>query len=413
MRVLLRGPYESDGRVLRRVGDPVSAQVVATFTVAGATASGGGLLLGHACPPNDQRTFCHLAAPVQLSFTTGTRAGRVLEGAFSVTLDAGEQAWSLVLYYADRLYLEPATLESVEGSYVEQFSEVAPGEQMVATVDANGRLFFQSAVSGCVGNGALAPHLGGAYNVYDISLTIENCGAEYGSLERCLRRARDAQRLPEQFLLHVSIPITVTGFCLAIDTPGSATPGRHGVVGSSAVIAIPAPAAPPLYSLMLGLASIAASGCDGDQIGEPVALTGLEVTGAKTSLTPPFDPTVYRYSVVADDSPDDVTFTPSAALPVVISVDGAITPSDTPRSVATLAAGDVITIEVQARSRNAPKPTVYEIVYLPPDFPQLIVTTLTPEASPEPLYVNLNGPRSFYVAILDNHGVPLFYRAGR
>ena len=120
---------------------------------------------------------------------------------------------------------------------------------------------------------------------------------------------------------------------------------------------------------------------------------------------------MFRYSVVADDSPEDVTFTPSAALPVVISVDGAITPSDTPRSVSTLAAGDVITIEVQARSRNAPKPTVYEIVYLPPDFPQLIVTTLTPEASPEPLYVNLNGPRSFYVAIVDNHGVPLFYRA--
>ena len=171
------------------------------------------------------------------------------------------------------------------------------------------------------------------------------------------------------------------------------------------------PAWPALYSLVLGLASLAVAGCDGDQIGEPVALTGLEVTGARTPLTPPFDPTVFRYSVVADDSPDDVTFTPSAALPVVISVDGAITPSDTPRSVATLAAGDVITIEVQARSRNAPKPTVYEIVYLPPDFPQLTVTTLTPEASPEPLYVNLNGPRSFYVAILDNHGVPLFYRA--
>ena len=135
LRMFLRGPYESDGRVLRRVGDPVSAQVVATFTVAGATALGGGLLLGHACPPNDQRTFCHLAAPVQLSFTTGTRAGR-LEGAFSVTLDAGEQAWSLVLYWADRLYLEPATLESVEGSYVEQFSEVAPEEEMVATVDS-------------------------------------------------------------------------------------------------------------------------------------------------------------------------------------------------------------------------------------------------------------------------------------
>ena len=200
--MFLRGPYESDGRALRRVGDPVSAQVVATFTVAGATASGGGLLLGHACPPNDQRTFCHLAAPVQLSFTTGTRAGR-LEGAFSVTLDAGEQAWSLVLYGADRLYLEPATLESVEGSYVEQFSEVAPEEEMVATVDANGRLFFQSAVSGCVGNGSLAPHLGGALQRLRRIAHDRKLRRGVRPLERCLRRPRDAQRLAEQFLLQL------------------------------------------------------------------------------------------------------------------------------------------------------------------------------------------------------------------
>jgi len=40
-------------------------------------------------------------------------------------------------------------------------------------------LFFQSASSGCTGNGQLRPHLDGAVNVYDVSLTVSGCNAPY------------------------------------------------------------------------------------------------------------------------------------------------------------------------------------------------------------------------------------------
>lgn len=164
------------------------------------------------------------------------------------------------------------------------------------------------------------------------------------------------------------------------------------------------------------LLAVAPCGCgveDGDgrdDVDRSAALVALEVSGAATPLNPPFDPLVHRYSVVADDSPEDLSLEASAPRSYLISVDGAITASDIPVSLATLQHGRVVTIEVHTRLRDSSEPAVYEVVYLPPDFPQLIVTTHTPEVSTDPLYVNLNGSRAFYVAILDNHGVPFFYR---
>ena len=50
------------------------------------------------------------------------------------------------------------------------------------SIDLAGKLSFQSAHSGCIGNGTLAPHLDGKFNVYDVALTIENCNATYAYL---------------------------------------------------------------------------------------------------------------------------------------------------------------------------------------------------------------------------------------
>ena len=49
-------------------------------------------------------------------------------------------------------------------------------------IDSSGRLFFQSANSGCVGNGALVPHLSGAADTYDVTLMMENCNGAYAYL---------------------------------------------------------------------------------------------------------------------------------------------------------------------------------------------------------------------------------------
>jgi len=76
-------------------------------------------------------------------------------------------------------YDTPATLAFSEGVYDGSYpyNGGAGPSDIVLTVDAAGAVFFQSAATGCVGNGTLSPHLDGAYNVYDVEITIASCGA--------------------------------------------------------------------------------------------------------------------------------------------------------------------------------------------------------------------------------------------
>src|SRR5690606_19455032 len=67
-----------------------------------------------------------------------------------------------------------------------------------------------------------------------------------------------------------------------------------------------------------------------------------------------------------------------------------------------------LTIEV----RNEPgEARTYTVVYLPAHFPKLVVTVDETTASRDPLYVNLTQlGTAYFIAKLDNAGVPLFYR---
>jgi hypothetical protein len=56
----------------------------------------------------------------------------------------------------------------------------AQAGDVMTTIDGAGQLFFQGPVSGCVGNGALTPH--GELQVFDVSLSIENCAGAYAYL---------------------------------------------------------------------------------------------------------------------------------------------------------------------------------------------------------------------------------------
>jgi len=55
------------------------------------------------------------------------------------------------------------------GHYQETLAEFALDGDTIVSIVANGALSFQSANSGCTGNGTLRPHLDGAVNVYDVS----------------------------------------------------------------------------------------------------------------------------------------------------------------------------------------------------------------------------------------------------
>jgi hypothetical protein len=79
-------------------------------------------------------------------------------------------------------YVLPATQGGLAGHYKEELAEFALSGDTIITIDAVGVMFFQSASSGCTGNGRLRPHLDGAVDVYDVSLIISGCDAPHSTL---------------------------------------------------------------------------------------------------------------------------------------------------------------------------------------------------------------------------------------
>ena len=153
----------------------------------------------------------------------------------------------------------------------------------------------------------------------------------------------------------------------------------------------------------------AGAGCTDEDAPDAVVLMGLEIIGAPSSLNPPFDPNILRYSFTADDQ-SHLAIVPSVSEGAGVAINGRIAPAATPYSLAQLAPGQTVEIQVYSYRRNRLSRR-YELLYLPRDFPDLVVTATGPEASADPLYVSLNNDAAKYLAIVDNHGVPLFYRA--
>jgi hypothetical protein len=92
------------------------------------------------------------------------------------------EIWSVDLLPWDNYYTLPARSNDLEAQYTIELAEFADAGDTVMSVAADGRLFFQSAGSGCVGNGTLATHLDGRFTVYDATLAIEACGVRFAYL---------------------------------------------------------------------------------------------------------------------------------------------------------------------------------------------------------------------------------------
>lgn len=155
-----------------------SAQFIGQFEVDGSQGLGTGIVIGQECATFSAGRFCAEPAFAQISIETATRS--LLSGELLVTTSDGEETWPFEMAWAPvDTYLSAATLELAEGQYWEELAEFAHGGDVVMNVDGAGNLFFQSPTSGCVGNGTLAPHLNGEFNVYDATLVIENCDGTY------------------------------------------------------------------------------------------------------------------------------------------------------------------------------------------------------------------------------------------
>ena len=125
------------------------------------------------------------------------------------------------------------------------------------------------------------------------------------------------------------------------------------------------------------------------------ALSSLSVAGSKTSLNPPYQYGVSRYSVVAGDAATGISITATAAEDLTISINGSMVASGMPYSLDPLAQGETVSITVRSQGGRQDN---YELLYLPSDFPELKVDVLDGQGfawisvfDPERIRVQLRG----------------------
>jgi hypothetical protein len=181
IRLYVGGEYASDGTV--QLTRPESSnQFVGNLEVHADQASGSGFIIGQQCAL-DRSGFCgeNASAEIHLAqYAIETAAEIGIRGEMQVTANDATQIWSLDLQPIDSGVLARPGL--VQGMYHEELAEFAIDDDTLVSVDLAGRLFFQSAHSGCIGNGTLAPHLDGEFNIYDVTLVIASCIAPYDYL---------------------------------------------------------------------------------------------------------------------------------------------------------------------------------------------------------------------------------------
>lgn len=103
-----------------------------------------------------------------------------LAGRLEVSTNEGEESWPFEMQWSELLTL-PET-SAIEGIYREYQAEFAHDDVVSVSVDGAGLLFFQSPMSGCVGNGLLTPYPGGEFPAFEATLTIESCNGDFDIL---------------------------------------------------------------------------------------------------------------------------------------------------------------------------------------------------------------------------------------
>jgi hypothetical protein len=178
LRLYVGGPYESTGALQLDKPDG-SAQFVGEVSAQGQQVSGSGMVIGQRCvlPASDR--FCDEPAPAEVRLTVRSGEAR---GEIEVSTAKGVETWTLNLQAWSNYYGLPARRDDLSGQFQEDLAEFAQDGDTILSIDDAGQLFFQSAGSGCTGNGIASPHSDGNVNVYDVALTIASCDAPYAHL---------------------------------------------------------------------------------------------------------------------------------------------------------------------------------------------------------------------------------------
>jgi len=176
IRLYIGGPYVSDGTVQESIPTN-SGQLVGTM--APSTGDGGDLIFYQSCwAPENGIPICgaYLIAKHDMTVQSGSLNGEI------VVAGSTTQTWPLEMTSWSNYYNLPATQGAIAGRYQEELAGFAQDGDTIVSIDADGNLSFQSAGSGCTGSGRVKPHLDGAVNVYDVSLTITGCLSPYDGL---------------------------------------------------------------------------------------------------------------------------------------------------------------------------------------------------------------------------------------
>lgn len=185
-----------DGKVHIHVGEPGlwsgampttryegAVQFAGEIVAQGSALVGSGKIRGEGCVNPGNGRFCGAPAPAVIDFRFDPRQQvSDIRGELRVTTPAGVEIWPVVLDQWRIHYLVPSKQRGLEGSWTELVAEFVGDGSSVVTVDAQGRLFFQSPAAGCTGNGTLAPYLDGNFNVFDFALSVGNCTGSYSYL---------------------------------------------------------------------------------------------------------------------------------------------------------------------------------------------------------------------------------------
>jgi hypothetical protein len=183
VRLYVGGLYDAGGELQFTRPAGGSAQFVGhVASSSGGSGSASGLVIGQGCTDPQVVHLCSGVATGEMTFTISAVSGwavdATLSGAVHVATSAGEETWLLDLGRWGNYYLMSASPGDMSGQYREELAEFATGDDTVLSISGS-QLQFQSANSGCTGNGTLTPHLDGAFFVFDVTLDIGNCNATY------------------------------------------------------------------------------------------------------------------------------------------------------------------------------------------------------------------------------------------
>jgi len=158
-----------------------SAQFVGRLFVRNGFIGATGRLLGEGCALPGPTRFCQSPARVKMRFriVDGSSSDHLL-ASMTVTTGARVETWQVVLDSWPAYYRSPVSSRLLRGLYSEGTAEFSSYGETILDVDAAGRMYFQSPVTGCVGNGRMTPRT--MYGVIEVNLRIENCVGRFAYL---------------------------------------------------------------------------------------------------------------------------------------------------------------------------------------------------------------------------------------